>query len=68
MIVAPKTNPEFTATPNSTILCNGDATGSITVVIDPNKGASPYIIDVVNTTTSTSYGTKTTVCQLVFIL
>ncbi|OOV28740.1 hypothetical protein BXU11_01990 [Flavobacterium sp. LM5] len=60
VIVAPKTNPEFTATPNSTILCNGDATGSITVVIDPNKGASPYIIDVVNTTTSTSYGTKTT--------
>ncbi|WP_158728170.1 T9SS type B sorting domain-containing protein [Flavobacterium sp. I-STPA6A] len=60
VIVAPKTNPEFTATPNSTILCNGDATGSITVTIDQTKGASPYVIDVVNTTTTTSYGTKTT--------
>lgn len=59
VIVAPKTNPDFTATPNSTILCNGEATGSITVVIDPNKGVSPYVIDVLNTTTGTSYGTKT---------
>jgi gliding motility-associated-like protein len=47
VVVAPKTNPEFTATPNSTILCNGSATGSITVVIDPTKGASPYVINVV---------------------
>ncbi|MFH6992892.1 T9SS type B sorting domain-containing protein [Flavobacterium sp. FlaQc-48] len=47
VIVAPKTNPEFTATPNSTILCNGQATGSITVTIDPNKGVSPYVINVI---------------------
>lgn len=60
VIVAPKTDPDFTATPNSTILCNGQSTGSITVTIDPNTGASPYVIDVVNNTTSTPYGTKTT--------
>jgi len=59
VIVLPKTNPDFAVTPNSTILCNGEATGSITVVIDPNKGVSPYVIDVLNTTTGTSYGTKT---------
>ena len=60
VVVGPRTDPDFTLTPNSTILCNGDATGSITVIIDKTKGVSPYTISVYNTTTSTSYGTKTT--------
>lgn len=59
-IVQPKTDPEFTATANSTILCNGRDSGSITVTIDPAYGVGPYEIDVYNTTTGTHYGTKTT--------
>ncbi|KAF2332185.1 T9SS type B sorting domain-containing protein [Flavobacterium nitrogenifigens] len=60
VVVGPRTDPDFALTPNSTILCNGDATGSITVTIDKTKGAAPYTISVYNTTTSTSYGTQTT--------
>ncbi|MCC9072349.1 T9SS type B sorting domain-containing protein [Flavobacterium sp. F-65] len=60
VIVKPKTDPKFTATPNSTILCNGESTGSITVTIDTAFGVGPYVIDVYNTTTSTSYGEQTT--------
>lgn len=67
VIVAPKTNPDFTLTPNSTILCNGDATGSITVTIDQTKGASPYTINVtkdnsalVPATPNVNYGIQTT--------
>lgn len=60
VVVEPKTNPNFTATPNSTILCNGQATGSITVNIDTTFGVGPYVIDVYNTTTSTPYGEQTT--------
>ncbi|OUL61530.1 T9SS type B sorting domain-containing protein [Flavobacterium sp. AJR] len=59
-IVQPKTDPEFTAKANSTISCNGGDSGSITVTMKPNYGVGPYVIDVYNTTTKTSYGTKTT--------
>lgn len=59
-IVQPKTYPVFTATGNSTILCSGNSTGSIDVIIDNAFGVGPYVIDVRNTTTNTSYGTKTT--------
>ncbi len=58
--VQPKTNPQFTATPNSTILCSGQESGSITVTINTAFGQGPYVIDVHNTTTNTSYGTQTT--------
>lgn len=65
--VAAKTKPVFTATPNSTILCNGDATGSITVVIDQSKGIGPYVTKVVKDNSAlvpaaadVDYGSKTT--------
>lgn len=61
VIVKPKTYPKFKAeTTDSKILCNGDATGSIKVTIDTAFGVGPYVIDVYNTTTKTSYGTQTT--------
>ncbi|MBZ4035740.1 T9SS type B sorting domain-containing protein [Flavobacterium sp. 17A] len=67
VVVAPKTNPDFSLTPNSTILCNGDSTGSITVTIDQTKGASPYTINVtkdnstlIPATANVNYGTQTT--------
>lgn len=65
--VAPKTDPIFTAVPNSTILCNGAETGSITVTIDQSKGIGPYDIKVVKDNSALvppvadfDYGTKTT--------
>lgn len=60
--VQPKTNPQFTATPNSTIFCNGQASGSITVITNTAFGEGPYITSVINTSTTpvTSYGTQTT--------
>jgi gliding motility-associated-like protein len=58
--VKPKTDPKFTAVANSTILCNGEATGSITVTIDTAFGVGPYVIDIYNTTTSTPYFEQTT--------
>ncbi|WP_165768036.1 T9SS type B sorting domain-containing protein [Flavobacterium plurextorum] len=65
--VAPKTDPAFTAAPNSTILCNGAETGSITVTIDQSKGIGPYEIKVVKDNSAlvpsiadVDYGTKTT--------
>ncbi|MDN3675436.1 T9SS type B sorting domain-containing protein [Flavobacterium branchiarum] len=60
VIVKPKTDPVFTATANSSILCNGADSGSITVDIDTNFGVGPYVIDVYNKTTSTPYFTQTT--------
>ncbi|WP_082084353.1 T9SS type B sorting domain-containing protein [Flavobacterium sp. 316] len=39
-------------------LCNGDTNGAISVT--PSGGQAPYIIDIVNTTTSVSYGAQTT--------
>ncbi|MEA9413626.1 T9SS type B sorting domain-containing protein [Flavobacterium sp. PL02] len=58
--VKPKTDPQFTAVANSTILCNGESTGSITVTIDTAFGVGPYVIDVLNTTTNTKYFEQTT--------
>lgn len=67
VVVAPKTKPDFSLTPNSTILCSGDATGSITVTIDQTKGASPYTINVtkdnsalIPATADVNYGIQTT--------
>ncbi len=40
------------------ILCNGDSNASISVT--PNGGLSPYVINVLNTTTGVDYGTQTT--------
>ena len=47
-----------TVTLGNSILCNGDSNASITVV--PNGGLSPYVINVLNTTTGVNYGTQTT--------
>ena len=58
--VQPKTDPQFKATPNSTIFCNGQESGSITVAINTAFGEGPYVISVLNTTTGIPYGTQTT--------
>ena len=47
-----------TVTLTNPILCNGDSNASINVI--PNGGLSPYVINVLNTTTGVNYGTQTT--------
>ncbi|TGD58628.1 T9SS type B sorting domain-containing protein [Flavobacterium humi] len=42
------------------ILCSGDATAAINIVINTTVGTAPYLINVFNNTTGTNYGTQTT--------
>ncbi len=59
-IVEPITTPDITSLVQTTdILCNGDAGASIQVNLDNTQGVAPFTISVVNTTTSTNYGTQT---------
>ncbi len=60
-IVAPITSPDITSLVQTTdILCNGDSGASIQINMDTTQGVAPFTISVVNTTTSTNYGTQTT--------
>ncbi|MCX2718510.1 T9SS type B sorting domain-containing protein [Lentiprolixibacter aurantiacus] len=59
-IVAPITTPVISSLlQTADILCNGDAGASIQVTLDTTQGVAPFTISVVNTTTSTNYGTQT---------
>lgn len=56
--VAPLSLPVITSvTQTQQILCNGDSTAAINVVV---SSSLPYVINVYNNTTSTNYGTQTT--------
>jgi gliding motility-associated-like protein len=58
--VNPIENPVITsATQIQPILCHGESTAVINVVIDSNFGTAPFVINVLNTTTGTDYGTQT---------
>lgn len=58
--VQPKTNPAITSiTQVDPVYCSADLTGSFNVVLDLTKGASPYVITVLNTDTNFDYGTQT---------
>ena len=53
-------NPIITSvTQPQAILCNGDSNGALNVVINPNAGVGPFVINVLNTTTGVNYGTQT---------
>ncbi len=59
--IAPLSLPQITSvTQTQQILCNGDSTAAINVVINTSVGTAPYVINVQNTTTGTNYGTQTT--------
>ncbi|WP_157499514.1 beta strand repeat-containing protein, partial [Flavobacterium beibuense] len=59
--IAPLTLPSITsATQSQAVLCNGDSSGAITIVVDNTTGTGPFTINVYNDTTSTDYGTQTT--------
>ncbi len=58
--VNPISNPSITSLVQlQDILCNGDPGATIQVNIDPAFGTAPFTISVVNTTTSTNYGSQT---------
>ncbi|TDD99675.1 T9SS type B sorting domain-containing protein [Flavobacterium cellulosilyticum] len=58
--IKPISIPAITAV-NQTqqIYCNSDTTAAINVVINSAVGTAPYVINVLNTTTGTNYGTQT---------
>ncbi len=59
--IAPLSLPQISSvTQTQQILCNGDSTAAINVVINTSVGTAPYVINVFNNTTSTNYGTQTT--------
>src|SRR5690606_20007983 len=58
--VQPLTLPAITSvTQLQQILCNGNESGSIPVVIDTTVGLGPYEIEVVSGTTLQNFGTRT---------
>ncbi|WP_282123527.1 T9SS type B sorting domain-containing protein [Algibacter mikhailovii] len=54
-------NPEFSVNPVlvQSILCHGEETAEIEVIIDTTKGLAPFVINVFNDTESRDYGTQT---------
>lgn len=46
-------------TETQAIRCNGDSNGAIDITIDTNAGTAPFLINILNTTTGTDFGTQT---------
>ena len=60
IVVTPADTPIITSVTPTNILCNGQSTGMLDVVIDTSIGVAPYTINVVETGGPTNYGTQTT--------
>jgi gliding motility-associated-like protein len=60
IIVSPADTPIITSVNPTHILCNGDSTGALDVIIDTSVGSPPYVIEVIETISATNYGTQTT--------
>ncbi|WP_437396087.1 T9SS type B sorting domain-containing protein [Flagellimonas lutimaris] len=60
IIVTPATQPVISSVTPTDILCNGESTGALDVVIDTSVGVPPYTINVYETISGTDYGTQTT--------
>ncbi len=58
--ITPADLPVITSVTPTNILCNGDSTGALDVLIDTSVGRPPYTIEVIETVSSTNYGTQTT--------
>ena len=56
--VTPADIPVITSVTPTNILCNGDATGTLNVVIDTDIGRPQFTIEVIETTTTTNYGSQ----------
>ncbi|QXP58809.1 T9SS type B sorting domain-containing protein [Olleya sp. HaHaR_3_96] len=57
--ITPAVNPDITVVQTGFINCNGEETGAISITPDTTVGQAPYVFEVFNTTTSTSYGSQT---------
>jgi len=53
-------NPVITSVTPTHILCNGDSTGALDIVVDTSVGAAPYTINILETNSTTDYGNQTT--------
>ncbi len=60
IVVNPADTPVITSITPTHVLCNGDSTGALDVVIDTSIGSPPYVIEVIETVSATNYGTQTT--------
>ncbi|WP_299381653.1 T9SS type B sorting domain-containing protein [uncultured Lacinutrix sp.] len=57
--ITPAVSPDITVTQTGFINCNGEETGAISITPDTTLGQAPFVFEIFNTTTSTSYGSQT---------
>lgn len=57
--INPAVPPVISSVLPTNLLCNGDNSGALTITIDTNFGLAPYVINILNTTTTVDYGTQT---------
>jgi len=60
IIITPATQPVISSVTPTDILCNGENTGALDIVIDTSVGVPPYTINVVEINGPTNYGSQTT--------
>ncbi|MDE3742183.1 hypothetical protein PHU20_10035, partial [Maribacter sp. D37] len=53
-------NPVITSITPTHVLCNGDNTGSLDIVVDTSVGVAPYTINIFETISGIDYGNQTT--------
>ncbi|MGN7513433.1 MAG: T9SS type B sorting domain-containing protein [Allomuricauda sp.] len=58
ILITPATQPVISSVTPTDILCNGESTGALDIVIDTSVGVPPYTINVYETS-GTDYGTQT---------
>jgi len=56
--ITPAVQPVITSVTPTDILCNGDSTGALDIVIDTTVGNPQYTVEVIETGSSTNYGTQ----------
>ena len=59
IVITEAQTPVITSVTPTHVLCNGDSTGALDVVIDTSVGSPPYVINVVEINGPTNYGTQT---------
>ena len=57
--ITPTVNPDITVIQTGFINCNGEETAAISITQDTTLGQAPFVFEVFNTTTGTSYGAQT---------
>ncbi len=60
VVITEAVTPVISTVNPTHILCNGESTGLLDVIIDTSFGVPPYVIDVIEINGPTNYGTQTT--------